>query len=107
KNIDAARPDVTVAPGAGAVVVWDTSIDGDGRGVAARRFDAGGTPLGNAFRINTTLADDEMAPRVFVQPGGGFAVVWGSTNGASKTSTVRMRRYDAGGAPIGNELFVM
>src|SRR5262245_4975216 len=107
KNIDAARPDVAVDPGAGAVVVWDTSIDGDGRGVGARGFDACGTPLGNAFRINATLTDDEMAPRVVVQPGGGFAVVWGSTNGASKTSTVRMRRYDAGGAPISNELFLM
>ena len=42
-----------------------------------------------------------MAPRVAVHPAGGFAVVWGSSDGASKTSTVRMQRYAGGGDPAG------
>jgi cysteine-rich repeat protein len=106
KNIDATRPAVAIDPVGNAVVVWDAAIDGDARGVAGRWFDPDGSPLGAAFRVNATVAYDQTAPRVVALPGGGFAVVWGNSNGVSKTSGVRMQRYAAGGLPVGGEQIV-
>ncbi len=105
KEIDASRPGVAVDGAGNAVVVWDAAIAGDDRGVAGRWYDPTATPFGDAFRINATTAQMQTAPRVTLTPGGGVAVVWGSSTSGTAT-TVRLQQYAAGGAPLGGEQVV-
>src|SRR5699024_6024784 len=48
------------------VVSWTdlSGADGDGWGVFARRYHAGGTAYGTAFRVNTTTTDHQGDPAV-------------------------------------------
>ncbi len=104
KNIDATRPDVALDQAGTATVVWDGPIDGDTRGIAGQSFDAGGTPLTIPFRVNATLVQAQIAPRIASMPEGGFAVAWGLSDGVSKSSLALMQRFDASAAPVGVEL---
>ncbi|HSK78052.1 MAG TPA: hypothetical protein VLQ45_16490 [Thermoanaerobaculia bacterium] len=56
----------------GFLVVWS-----QGNGISARRFDAGGHPLGAAFVLSTSGSQ----PAVEARPGGGFLVVWADDTG--------------------------
>lgn len=103
KNIDATRPAVALDAAGNAAVVWDAPIDGDARGIAGRWFDPVGAPLGGPFRVNATIAQDQTAPQVATLPAGGFAVVWGNSDGVSKQSAVHQQRYAGGGEPAGGE----
>ncbi|HKC24652.1 MAG TPA: hypothetical protein VKF32_07900, partial [Thermoanaerobaculia bacterium] len=61
------------------VVTWvSNGQDGGGYGVFARRYDAKGTPLGNEFRVNTTVADTQEVPSAAHASNGSFVVVWRS-----------------------------
>jgi len=103
KDLDASRPGVSLDPAGNALVVWDGPIGNDPRGIAGRWYDADALPLADPFQINSAVGVDELAPRATVLPAGGFSVVWGSSIGASKTSTVDAQSYAAGGAPIGGQ----
>jgi hypothetical protein len=105
-------PVVTLAPsgtdadvaidGAGqSVVVW-RGADGDQTGIFARRLDALGNPVGEAFRVNESTTGGQSAPTVATGPGGEFVVLWTSQVG-SVTHAV-FRRFDAAGIPQGGEV---
>lgn len=103
RNIDSARPGVALDDAGNAIVVWDGPVDGDDRGIAGRWFDAAGASLAGPFRVNAVLTQMQIAPRVATTPGGGFVVAWGRSDGVSKTSTVRLQRYDRDGVPLSGE----
>ncbi|MDG3007510.1 Calx-beta domain-containing protein [Paludisphaera mucosa] len=76
------------------IVAWEAG-DGSGRGVYARRFESGGAPLGDAFRLNDATAGDQVSPRIAVDRSGAIVVAWWSD------SQLDFRRYDRDGTPIG------
>ena len=86
------------------VVVWRTTGggDGDGRAVLARRYDATGTALENAFLVNTTTANDQTSPSVAVDDAGNYVVVW-EGEGVGDTSGVFGQKFDSGSVAIGGE----
>src|SRR5262249_61612993 len=86
-----------------ALVVWDGPIAQDARGVAGRWYDVRGVPRAEAFQINSTVGQNEQAPRAVILPNGGFSVVWGTSIGASKTATVESQGYAPGGDRLGGE----
>src|SRR6185295_13866211 len=71
---------------------------------------AAALPLGSEFRVNTVTANSQLAARVAAQSDGSFVVVYASTGQAGPAGTVGQdvyaRRYDASGAPLGNEFLV-
>ena len=73
QNYDAiaAGPD-----GSFTFVFADASLDSSGWGVYARRFSANGTPLGNQFRLNSTVANDQYFPSISTNSDGESLVVW-------------------------------
>jgi len=61
------------------MVAWASELqDGSGWGVYARKFDAAGTALTAEFRVNTTIAGDQLAPDVAGDTFGDFQFVWQS-----------------------------
>jgi hypothetical protein len=88
------------------VVVWESAGDGSYAGIFARRFTAGGVPLGPQFQVNTYTPDQQAFPAVASDPSGNFVVVWESTGQDGDDRGVFARLFDSSGAPRGAEFQV-
>lgn len=93
------------------VVVWISYAgeSGDpGGGIRARRFDAGGTPLGDQFVVNTYTPNRQSVPRVAMREDGSFVVAWASILGPDpeESDGVQARFYDTAGLPVGDQIQV-
>jgi hypothetical protein len=99
------------------VVAWQTEgqdTDIDDYDVYARRYDAGGRPAGDPFRVNTTIIEPPAppalplaAPAVSMGADGDFVVTWvraaQSTEGELSRALVA-RQFTAAGQPAGGEV---
>jgi VCBS repeat-containing protein len=102
---DQFAPAVTALSGGGFVVTWQSEgKDGSGFGIAARLYQADGTPLGDEFQVNTFTSGDQFAPAVTALSGGGFVVTWESDDGTDRRIAARL--YQADGTPLGDEFQV-
>jgi hypothetical protein len=98
-------PVVAINSSGAFVVVWvSDGQDGDGKGIFAQRFDAGGAPLGVEFLVNTIISGDQTSPTVALSDNGQFVVCWQSADGNGKG--VFAQRYDANGEAQGDEFQV-
>ncbi|WP_425404062.1 Ig-like domain-containing protein [Hwanghaeella sp.] len=92
------------------VLVWQSvGQDGDSSGVVARRFDAGGAPLGPEILVNTTTRNDQSLPDVAATADGGYVVVWQSrdqVNPADNTFDIIAQRFTVDGDRLGGETVV-
>jgi hypothetical protein len=95
-------PSVAIAPDGRFVVAW-LWWDSHDHGIFARRFNADATPAGPEFLVNTITTSAQKYPSAGMAPDGSFVVVWQS---GSYGSHVKGQRFDAGGAPQGNEFAV-
>ncbi|MCK6448045.1 MAG: hypothetical protein L6Q99_16755 [Planctomycetes bacterium] len=87
------------------VVVWEDSVnEGQGWGVAARRFDLSGAPLGGEFWVPSTTAGTQRNARVVADAAGTLTFVW--EDWSSGSADVRTRRFDANGVALGNDVVV-
>jgi hypothetical protein len=100
-------PAVAMNAGGNFVVVWQSfAQDGDFSGIFGQRYDAGGTPQGAEFQVNTYTTDEQRFPAVAIDAGGNFVVVWETFNQDGDAFGIFGQRYDAGGAPQGAEFRV-
>jgi hypothetical protein len=104
-------PDVAVDGSGNFVVVWSNTSGGFPFGdsvVMGRRFDAGGTPQGSDFQVNTNVTGAQGSAAVDMDADGDFAVVWHSSRygGSLLDSGVFAQQFDASGAPVGSEFRV-
>src|SRR6185295_11125563 len=70
-------------------------------GAFARRFDAQGLPVGAEFRVNEDAGEILAGTRVKVAPDGTFVVSWSRAAYAPEDVGAFVRRFDAGGNPLG------
>jgi len=110
-------PAASMTPLGDFVVVWESGAysvpgpDGSQQGIAGRRFNATGAPLGGEFQVNTYTAAQQTRPAVAHDGAGNFVVVWesGSYYGAGPDGSEKgifAQRYDSSGARVGAELQV-
>ncbi|MEO7793343.1 MAG: hypothetical protein ABIV06_01105, partial [Thermoanaerobaculia bacterium] len=92
------------------IVVWDSfgSSGGDTSSfsIQAQRYAANGAALGAQFQVNTYTTNAQRYPTVAVDGAGNFLVVWqslGSNGTDSDSSSIRGRRFDANGTPVGGD----
>jgi large repetitive protein len=87
------------------LIVWNSAQqDGSGWGVYGQRFAANGSKVGPEFRVNTNTNSDQVLPEVTFLAGGGFLVVWESSDGTGKG--VYAQLFDAAGNAIDSEFRV-
>ena len=61
------------------VVTWSSNLqDGDGYGIYARCYSAGGGALTGEFLVNTTTADNQQYSTVGIDGNGNFVIAWSS-----------------------------
>jgi hypothetical protein len=89
------------------VVTWQSyGEDGSGLGVFARRFDATGAPLGDAFLVNTTTFGNQSQPTVASDGEGNFIIAWQTIDQDGNGYGIFAQRYDFDGNVIGSEFQV-
>jgi len=97
------------ANGAYAVVWSQPSDNPDGSrstNIFARAFAADGTPQSDAFEVNQSYVGSLLSPRIAMDAAGDFIVVWSDLDPSSSKMQLFGRRFDAGGAPLGDEFAV-
>jgi hypothetical protein len=87
-------PTIAAGPGGNFVVMWRGENVVDLTGIAARRFDGAGVPLGPDFQVNTFTEGESFRPHAVLHPSGAFTIFWDGGAG------VRGQRFDAAGAPV-------
>ncbi len=87
------------------VIVWQ-GLDTDRRGIYAQRFEADGTPLGNAIPVNSVTDGEQYGPAVAINDAGNFVVAWASEGMDSDGYAVVRRRFRWDGTSDGPELLV-
>jgi hypothetical protein len=101
------RPQVGLASDGSFVVSW-SAAEGNYFGIAARRFDASGNPIGSEFVVNTYTTGFQYAGGVGVQSNGSFVVVWEDLYNYrdDSGSSILGQLFDAAGMPVGGEFVV-
>ncbi len=88
------------------MVAWTSRTDGNDSSVAGRRFDAGGTPLGGEFVVNTYTTGFQFEPSVAQRSAGDFVVVWTDSGIIPSARAIVAQRFDASGTAVGGEIQV-
>ena len=100
------RPELAMDAAGNFVIVW--SLDWSAPGIFGRRFDASGKPLGLDFQVNSYTTDEQAWPSVSTAADGSFVVAWvqETVYPAPLVDDVFARRFDAAGAPLGDQFLV-
>lgn len=89
------------------VVTWESDgQDGDSFGIYAQRYAANGAKRGDEFRVNTTTTSLQTSPKIAMDAGGDFVIVWSSWLQDGSGDGVYAQRYSAAGTAVGKEFRV-
>jgi S-layer homology domain len=88
------------------VVSWSSPVDGSEYGIAARLFNAAGSPIGSEFVVNTYTTGRQFAGDLAAEASGNFVAVWVDYNGDGSGTGIFGHRYDASGNGLGSEFRV-
>ncbi|MEE8310953.1 MAG: hypothetical protein V3R77_01765 [Candidatus Binatia bacterium] len=92
---------------AGFVVAWQSlGVDGSNEGIAGRRYDAAGAPIGDEFVVNTYDLDSQVHPDVVGDAAGGFVVAWDSIGLDGDGTALIAQRFDDTAVADGLELLI-
>lgn len=100
-------PSIAMDDSGDFVIVWHSmEQDGSEAGVYGQRYDALGVPQGGEFAVNQHTTSGQQFATVAMDSDGDFVVAWESVVQDGSSYGVYARRYDAAGAPQGNEFLV-
>ncbi|MEE3098147.1 MAG: hypothetical protein VX463_00115, partial [Pseudomonadota bacterium] len=93
------------------VVSWTsatsgTAGDGSSNGVFARLLTSGGAVSGGEFQLSQTSAGSQDDSDLAALDDGGFIAIWTTVDNDGSYTAVYSRRFDATGAPAGDEFQV-
>jgi hypothetical protein len=101
------HPSIAMDSSGNFVVAWQSdNVDGSGKAVVIRRFDAAGGTLGGEIQVNTTTAGDQFEPQIAMNASGTFTVVWSGQKAGSTKHDIYARQYNSSGTAITGEMVV-
>jgi hypothetical protein len=108
---DQGNPSIAADATGNFVVAWDSygsdGTDGSTWSIQGQRYDAGFSPVGGQFQVNSFTTGAQDYPSVASDAAGEFAVVWQSqVHGATDAADVQGRIFDATGGAVGADFQV-
>ena len=95
-------PTAAMATDGSFVIAWQNgrfsggTQDGDGYGISAQRYDAGGVPVGGELAANAFAVGQQRYPSVALQESGDYVVVWNSYGQFHVSGALVGRRFRDG-----------
>lgn len=108
-SLQAAEPSVSALQDGGFAVAWEYSNDAtDSEEIYLQRFDAAGTQLGTAVRVNTGTTGDQGDPAITTLADGSLVVTWtrelfSGDDESTISCNIFQQRFTASGAKLGKE----
>ncbi|KAA3654257.1 MAG: DUF4347 domain-containing protein [Proteobacteria bacterium] len=103
----AISPTVAMAANGSYTIAWaESNADGNNYGILMRRFDAGGTALGNDQVVNLTTNNRQDEPDIAMDDDGDFVITWASQNQDGNNEGIFLRAFTANGVAASGELAV-
>ena len=100
-------PKIAVLSNGGFVITWESiGQDGDGYGVYAQLYSAGGSRSGGKLIVNSYRTNDQRLPSITPLTNGGFVIAWQSYLQDGSGYGVYGQRYSASGLSSGGEFRV-
>jgi Ca2+-binding RTX toxin-like protein len=100
-------PSMTSLGDGGWVIAWQSNgQDGSGYGAYAQRFAADGSRVGGEIRLNTTTANEQIAPTIAGTADGGWVAIWQSFSQDASGYGIYGRRFASGDSAGGTEFRV-
>lgn len=97
---DATSPSIAMAADGAAVVVYQKSGDGAGKGVYASRIGPDGLVAGTPFLVNQYTAKDQTSASVAIRDASHFVVAWSGESAGDKDGISARTFEPAGTAPL-------
>ncbi len=88
------------------VIAWQSDQDGSSYGIYARRFNANGVPQSAEFRVNSYTTNQQKSVAAAMDQDGDFVITWQSSGQDGNSDGIFAQRYNASGAPQGEEFMV-
>jgi hypothetical protein len=100
------RPDVAADQAGNFVVAWESvGEDGDLEGVYGQRYVNTGTKNGAAFRLSVQTANEQLRPKLAMQPTGAFAATWETYSAPGGAGyDIGVRCFDKNGAATSQDV---
>ena len=98
-------PSTTALNDGGFVIAWG-SLDDDGYGIYAQRYDASGNAAGGEFLVNTYTSNSQGSASATTLADDSFVITWDSYNQDGDWYGIYAQRYDASGNAVGGEFLV-
>ena len=92
------NPTIAMTPVGNFIVVWESE-----RSLLGQRYAADGVPAGPRFQVNGSHAGLPGYPAIALANDGSFVVAWVAGRAGGESDVVA-RRFDASGAPIGDDI---
>ncbi|MEM1178679.1 MAG: SdrD B-like domain-containing protein [Acidobacteriota bacterium] len=99
-------PAVASAPDGGFVVVWTSDASLPSTEIRGRRFASDGSPLGDDFKVDTSVNGYQRDPAVSIDGDGDFIVVWTGPDddgGAPPGTSIQGQLFDSTGGRLGDQ----
>lgn len=104
-NGNQSESNITTLADGSFIVTWSSNQSGTSD-IYAQHVDANGKTIGNEFRVNTYLIDNQSASTVAALNDGSYIVTWNSNGQDGDLGGVYQRHYSADDKPIANETLV-
>lgn len=98
-------PVTAVGPEGNMLSVWSVSVGMESE-INARALASNITPTGPVFQVNSHTEDSQSLPDVAMDFDGSYVIVWMSQEQDGDASGIYMRRFDASGTPMTDEIQV-
>ena len=104
---NAGYPALAASASGDFVVVWQNPHGAGWFSIFGRRYDSSGSPLGDAFLVNTSSTTEQRYPAIASDGSGAFVVTWSTPRDFPYSNEgIFARRFDSAGNGLGNEFRV-
>ncbi|WP_187170358.1 Ig-like domain-containing protein [Salidesulfovibrio onnuriiensis] len=104
---DCLEPSVSGLSGGGFVITWyNSTVDGDSNGIVARCYDSNGTPVSDAYIVNTYTYSAQNQPKVTSLSHGGYVITWASNTQDGSCYGIYCKEFDASGNAMTGDIRV-
>ncbi|MBK8982867.1 MAG: T9SS type A sorting domain-containing protein [Ignavibacteria bacterium] len=98
---------ITVNKDGGFIICWqDNRLNHQSYDIYFQRFNALGEKSGNNTKVNSSLTDEQIYPKISSDSSGNFCITWLETRVSTQSYLTYCQYYSSTATPLGNNLLI-